>query len=429
MSFCYNMNTAIKVSIIVPIYNVDVFLHQCINSIVIQSLKEIEIILVDDGSTDHSLHICEYFRKLDSRVVLIQKEKNEGLVVARKTGLQNASGKYAMYVDGDDWIANDYLEKIYNIIKENMVDAVFPSHIREFLGSEKIIKNKINSGLYDKHNIQTSILPKMISHGEFFSHGITSYSWGKLFLKDQLSKFQLNIPNEIEMGEDAALTFPILPALNSVYISDIAGYYYRQRLGSMVKLVNDYRTEAKKLSSLFRFLRNSLSHYPKDYRIEQQLSHYVFALSLMRIGSQSTKKDNAMSELLRYQNFQKNTKLCLYSSGSFGQNIYKNLIESKYIELVGWVDEDYKESQMCGLEVSSVNEILNIDFDCVFIAALDPSLIKKIINKLISIGISRTKITHVKFDKQSIKENIMNMGFNAKTFEYSEQLDNKNDFY
>lgn len=412
------MKSHVEISVIIPIYNVDPYLYQCVNSIINQSFEKIEIILVNDNSTDQSLNICEYFRKSDRRVILVNKNSNEGLVSARKTGVALATGSYAMNIDADDWIANDYLEKMYNLAKKNKVDAVFPAHIREFLGTEKIIKNKINSGLYDKHNIQTSILPKMISHGEFFSHGITSYSWGKLFLRDQLYKFQLCIPDDIIMGEDAALTFPILPALNSIYVSDIAGYYYRQRPGSIVKLVNDYKAEAKKLSSLFQFLKESLSDCIENYKIDNQLSHYVFALSLMRIGSQSIKKDNAMSELLRHQNFEKNTKLCLYSSGSFGQNIYKNLIESNYVRLAGWVDEDYKESQMCGLDVSSVEEILNIDFDYVFIAALDPVLVQKAIERLITLGVPKEIICNIYFDEDLIKKNIESMGFCAESYRF-----------
>jgi len=412
------LKSHVEISVIIPIYNVDPYLYQCVNSIINQSFEKIEIILVNDNSTDQSLNICEYFRKSDRRVILVNKNSNEGLVSARKTGVALATGSYAMNIDADDWIANDYLEKMYNLAKKNKVDAVFPAHIREFLGTEKIIKNKINSGLYDKHNIQTSILPKMISHGEFFSHGITSYSWGKLFLRDQLYKFQLCIPDDIIMGEDAALTFPILPALNSIYVSDIAGYYYRQRPGSIVKLVNDYKAEAKKLSSLFQFLKESLSDCIENYKIDNQLSHYVFALSLMRIGSQSIKKDNAMSELLRHQNFEKNTKLCLYSSGSFGQNIYKNLIESNYVRLAGWVDEDYKESQMCGLDVSSVEEILNIDFDYVFIAALDPVLVQKAIERLITLGVPKEIICNIYFDEDLIKKNIESMGFCAESYRF-----------
>ena len=139
------MTSYVDISIIVPIYNVDTYLYQCINSIVNQSFKNIEIILVNDASTDHSLHICEYFRKNDDRVIIIDKKQNEGLVSARKTGIEKAIGRYAMYVDADDWISIDYLKEIYGLVTEYNAEAVFPSHIREFLGNEKTIKNKMTS--------------------------------------------------------------------------------------------------------------------------------------------------------------------------------------------------------------------------------------------------------------------------------------------
>ena len=96
------MKSPVEISIIVPIYNIDAYLYQCLNSIVSQSFKNIEIILVNDASTDQSLNICEYFRKSDNRVILINKNNNEGLVSARKSGIELATGKYAMYIDGDD---------------------------------------------------------------------------------------------------------------------------------------------------------------------------------------------------------------------------------------------------------------------------------------------------------------------------------------
>ena len=108
------MSTVADISVIVPIYNVVPYLYQCINSVVNQSMKNIEIILVNDASTDNSLHICEYFRKNDNRVIIINKKKNEGLVSARKTGIEKAIGRYAMYIDADDWISINYLEEIYN---------------------------------------------------------------------------------------------------------------------------------------------------------------------------------------------------------------------------------------------------------------------------------------------------------------------------
>ena len=96
----------ITVSIIVPIYNVASYLYQCVDSIVNQTYTDIEIILVNDGSSDESSMICHEFAKADSRITLIEKN-NEGLVAARKSGLSIATGEYILNVDGDDWLVDD----------------------------------------------------------------------------------------------------------------------------------------------------------------------------------------------------------------------------------------------------------------------------------------------------------------------------------
>ena len=412
------MSTRVNISIVVPIYNMDSYLYQCVQSIINQSMMDIEIILVNDASTDSSLHICEYFRKNDNRVIIINKKINEGLVSARKTGVQHSTGNYVMYVDADDWISVHYLERVYNLVTKYNIEAVFPSHIREFLGNKKIINNKLKSGFYDTKKIQTLILPNMLSYDKFFSHGITSYSWGKLFLREKLLEFQSRIPEDIMMGEDAALTFSILPKLNSIYITDLAGYYYRQRPGSMVKEVDEYEIEANKLSSLFQFLKKSFIDYPLEYKFEEQLANYVYALSLMRIGSQSPKRDNSISQILSHQNFKKNLKLCLYSSGTFGQNIFKNIKQSNFYNIVGWVDEDYIESQMCGLDVSSVDEIENIEFDYVFIAALDPVWIQEATEKLISLDVPKKRISTIYFDQKLIEKKITSFGFCSNSYRF-----------
>ena len=107
-----------KISVIVPIYNVEKYLEKCINSIVFQTYKNIEILLIDDGSTDKSSYICEEWKKRDSRINVVHKA-NGGLSDARNCGLNIASGEYVCFIDSDDYIENDYIEKLYKILIEN----------------------------------------------------------------------------------------------------------------------------------------------------------------------------------------------------------------------------------------------------------------------------------------------------------------------
>ena len=101
-----------KISIIVPIYNVEKYLERCINSLINQTYKNIEIILVNDGSTDNSLIICEKYKNIDSRIILVNKE-NGGLSDARNVGIDNSSGNYITFIDSDDYIDDDYVYTLY----------------------------------------------------------------------------------------------------------------------------------------------------------------------------------------------------------------------------------------------------------------------------------------------------------------------------
>ena len=119
------------ISIIVPVYNVEAYLHQCLQSILDQTYTNLEIIVVDDGSTDHSPAICDHFAALDARVKVIHK-KNGGQSAARNIGLDTASGEYIGFVDSDDWIDNDMYETLYNLISQYGADISACTHYLEY---------------------------------------------------------------------------------------------------------------------------------------------------------------------------------------------------------------------------------------------------------------------------------------------------------
>ena len=108
-----------EISVIVPIYNVEHYLSRCIDSIINQSFYNMEIILVDDGSTDGSSSLCDYYAERDGRIRVIHQQ-NYGLVLARKVGIQNAVGKYVGFVDADDWIEPDFYEILYNALEKEV---------------------------------------------------------------------------------------------------------------------------------------------------------------------------------------------------------------------------------------------------------------------------------------------------------------------
>ena len=159
------------ISIIVPIYNIAEYLPQCIESLLHQSFSDLEIILVDDGSTDGSFAICEHYRSQDRRIVVIHK-KNGGLVSARKVGIKVARGQYIAYVDGDDWIEPDMYEQMYQKLIQENVDVVMCGRYEDTGRTRKAVFHGIDEGRYEKKALRKVVYPKMIAGGAFFEWGI-----------------------------------------------------------------------------------------------------------------------------------------------------------------------------------------------------------------------------------------------------------------
>ena len=212
------------ISIIVPIYNTAKYLSQCIDSILNQSYKNIEIILVNDASPDNSLFICESYSQKDSRIIFIDKQINEGVDKARFTGLEYASGKYIVFVDSDDWLENPEILSIMQQKAEETNADYVEMGMQRVIDRHKWIKNKGLSPitgiiqtpeLFDKYYIS------------FFGVNILSVSiWGKLYRKSTLDKANIT-PLGVCMGEDLVFNLQLFPHLKSIYILDTIGYNYR----------------------------------------------------------------------------------------------------------------------------------------------------------------------------------------------------------
>ncbi len=403
------------ISVIVPIYNVDSYLFQCIQSIIDQSYESLEIILVNDGSTDNSPIICEFFRKFDKRVIVINKT-NGGLVSARKAGIAASTGEYIYYVDGDDWLDKDCLEQMIKPAQEWGVDIVISKHHREFVGVFTEISNNIPSGFYNKQQLRDRIYPSMISSQDFFRHGINTYSWGKLFKRNLALDLQLSIPDRIIMGEDAALVYPALYGANSIFIADYAGYNYRQRANSILKVIANEESELEKLSYLFRYLQKKLKENSGEQNFLKQLQEYFFALALIRTGA-FLNNLKYFKKLRLLNDVPLGSRICLYSSGSFGQHIYKNILITNCFKLAGWFDDDYKESEIAGLPVCDPAAIAALKYEFVIVATVDSQKFYSIRQDLEDKGVPSKTIKGLIFQTKDISGFINCLGYSPINFD------------
>lgn len=213
------------ISIIVPVYNVEKYLEKCVKSVIDQTYKNLEIILVDDGAKDNSGKMCDELAKLDSRIKVIHKE-NGGLSDARNFGLREAKGDYIGFVDSDDYIANDMYETLYNTIKDNNADISIVSFYEMYKG--KVI------GVRDSGNLE--VLSKLDAMKELLiDTKIQSYAWNKLFKKELF--YDLKFPTGKNF-EDIATTLLLFEKCDRVALLEKPKYYYLRRDDSIVGVRN-----------------------------------------------------------------------------------------------------------------------------------------------------------------------------------------------
>lgn len=230
-------------SIIVPAYNIEDYINQCIDSILKQTYTDFELIIVDDGSTDLTADICDKYAAMDKRIH-IQHKKNGGLVSARKAGLEVARGEYAAYVDGDDWVCPDIFQKLCDKAIETGADMV----IGDFWTAGSIqteTTQNMSEGLYHKEDLKEKVYPYMLSKGEYFSHGFLPAVWGKIYRRSLLYPIQMQVDEKIRLGEDAACSYLCLLHAESIYyLKEAYLYYYRIRENSIShSMVHSYYTE------------------------------------------------------------------------------------------------------------------------------------------------------------------------------------------
>jgi glycosyltransferase involved in cell wall biosynthesis len=227
-------------SIIVPIYKVEMYLRECIDSILSQKFIDFELILVNDGSPDKCPHICDSYAEKDKRVKVIHKE-NGGLVSARKAGLSIASGNYVGFVDSDDWIKPEMYSVMCATAEKYAADIVICDILKSYPDKEVRQEQIIRPGLYDKEDMMKNIYPIMLYTGEFYRFGLHPSVSNKIFRRELLKNNLYNVNDSIKLGEDVACTIPCLLDAKRVYVlEDHFVYHYRQLDLSMT---NSYDTD------------------------------------------------------------------------------------------------------------------------------------------------------------------------------------------
>ena len=366
------MENDITISVIVPIYNAERYLDRCIDSIIMQTYTDLEIILIDDGSTDGSLKICQKYKEQDNRIVVIHKE-NSGLVAARKLGVEYAHGVYVTFVDADDYIDLNTYEILVHQLASSDVDVVAFGLLEEY--ADKTVKkaNHYPNKVYYRNQIEQELFPSMLSYGDFFDFGVLPNLVCKLVRKVFWISSEIEVDDNVTVGEDATATFQLLANAKIVQFVDIAPYHYVKRRDSMmwreiqngaIEAVQGDLTRAFKRQGIFELLK-------------MQMEDYIVFLSLLKCP----KRILYIEEMLQKK------RIALYGVGGFGRAILANYGEQVTI----CVDADWRRYQEENFSVYPI-EMLHEQqgmYDIIFIAILNTSTCKGIKQKLEDKGIKK----------------------------------------
>ena len=299
-----------KVSILSPCYNVEKYISQCLDSIIQQTYKNLQIILVDDGSTDNTLAILNQYASLDSRIE-VHHQENKGVATARNELLSKVKGDYVLFVDSDDWIELDMVEfLIAKVTEENAEMAV--------------CGNVVNNGI-PKKNYKEETWGKEKVIEEFLRHtNFNGSLWNKLF-NVKLLKNNPTFNPEISYGEDALFTWQIIQDVEKIIVTDKQLYHYRMNEGSLSHakwspnkmgtghlVWEQLEREAQKkypqfgeivstsfvISDMWQLYFAALSNYPKDEYIDMYQKHVKNNLDLIRKTDTITKNKKVFAEVI-----------------------------------------------------------------------------------------------------------------------------------
>ena len=289
------------ISIIVPIYKVEKYIRQCVDSIINQTYEDIEIILVDDGSPDNCPQICDDYAKTDSRVKVIHKE-NGGLMSARQAGLKAATGEYIGFVDGDDGIEPDMYEQFAAVIEKYNPDMALCEFYFAYPQKDELSSQKLSKAFFLKEDMKRELYPTMLFKDKFYSFGINPCCWSKVFKKEILEHNLNKVTIKIRIGEDAAFVYPCLLEAENVAYVDKFLYHYRINQESMTKAY-DINMEG---TILLPYDILSKAFDQDKYNFSSQLNYYLLYLVNMVIRNEAN-RDNKKSVSQRICTFKKFT--------------------------------------------------------------------------------------------------------------------------
>ena len=376
-------------SVIVPVYNTEEYLPRCLDSILAQTLQDMEIICVDDGSTDSCPQILQKFARRDSRIRIIRKE-NGGLVSARKAGIRAAAGRYTGYVDSDDWIEPDMYERLCGCAASDQVDMVSSGYFSE---GDYITTHydDVPEGLYGPEQMNY-LREQAIYNLETEEVGIRGSLWCKIFLTEKFREVQLGIPDEISMSEDKLCILSYLLCCERVSVKKEAFYHYMLHPESMVHTPDP--GYLLKVNGVLQYFLKLYAHplFTEGMRMQAEL--YITELLYKGINSRLGFENGNLFWIDPYwlEGLPCGTRVILYGGGGLGEAYRRQLENRRDLSFTGCMGPGWYGAGNGAAMIFSPEELKETEYDMVVITIKNAVKAREVKEQLIQEGIPEEKI-------------------------------------
>lgn len=324
------------ISIIVPVYNVEKYLRRCLDSLINQTHKNIEIILVNDGSKDNSLQIMKEYQRNDSRIIIIDKV-NEGVSVARNTGINAASGKYIGFVDPDDWIELNMYENMFKTIEKYDCSIAFCNFTKDRKIKSTVKKLKIKKNVLGKLDIINELIGNMIGINDFPKyHYIMGCVWRCLYKNEFIKKNNLHFKPNITVMEDLLFTIESLIYCDKVCID--RGIYYHYMINKSSTLHKYNKKMWVDLVKVHNMLESLLREADLADIMQNRLDSRYIAMAACAVNNEIKKNDTNFTNKIRAAKYilkDEKLKEVLIRTKSYNKENFSDIVnpnEKKYFE-------------------------------------------------------------------------------------------------
>lgn len=391
----WKMNKLSQLTVVVPVYNAEDYLAQCIESIQKQSYQNLEIILVDDGSSDNSGRICDNYAESDNRIRVIHK-RNEGLLNARRDGVEAANSEYVTFVDADDWVSLETYEYSMNEVLESDLDVFAFGCIRYWDEQDYVtdVCSRYSEGIYYKSDLEQTIYPTMLFDNRIGGWSLDPSLCMKIFRKDLLqSQYDILKDTKLYYGEDVVVIYPLMLSCNVVEVSHKLFYYHRQKAKGSISPYFASDNFFDGLYTIYHYLDEVFCGEKYYENLKKQLDGYFMTnVNHKRpfiIPSTLTSEDS-VRYLFPFDKIKHASKIAIYGAGKVGRDYVRQIEALDFCEIVCWIDKNSENENI----VRPINVNDGYDFEYLIIANAKRDVRDEIQLELVDAGVPIEKIVN-----------------------------------